>query len=95
MRAYSAATGGSAHRHGSMLPTIHDLIPHVKEHIAHKGLGKEVSKIVDGANVRHLNHVLLDLLAYEEMPSFDTCMFDPFVMFRIVGQVDRRLVVTS
>ena len=76
-----------------MLPTIHDLIPHVKEHIAHQGLGKEVSKIVDGANVRHLNHVLLDLLAYEEMSSFD--MFDPFVMFRIVSQVDRRLVVTS
>jgi hypothetical protein len=93
MRAYSAATGGSAHRHGSMLPTIHDLIPHVKEHIAHKGLGKEVSKIVDGANLRHLNHVLLDLLAYEEMSSFD--MFVPFVMLGIVSQVDRRLVVTS
>eukprot|EP00966_Prymnesium_polylepis_P102313 2370195-Prymnesium_polylepis.1 len=38
IKAYLAATGGSVHRHGSMLPTIHDLISHVKEHIAHEGL---------------------------------------------------------
>eukprot|EP00966_Prymnesium_polylepis_P274436 6341053-Prymnesium_polylepis.1 len=64
-----------------MLPTIHYLISHVKEHIAYEGLGKEVSKIVDGANVGHLNHALLDLLACEEMSSFD--MFNPFVVLRI------------
>eukprot|EP00966_Prymnesium_polylepis_P023090 531143-Prymnesium_polylepis.1 len=81
MKAYSAATGGSAHRHESMLPTIHDLIPHVKEHVTREGLGKEVSTIVDGANVGHLDHVLLELLAYKEMSSFD--MFDPFVVFWI------------
>ena len=70
----------------SVLSTVHDLITHAKEQIAREGLGEEVSKIVDGADVRHLNKVLLHLLADKEVASGN--VLDTLVMFWIISKTD-------
>ena len=70
---------------------VHNLVPHVEEVLTHEGLREEVSDVVGCRHERNSNFALFDTFPNKEVTPLD--MLNPRVMFRVVGQVDRRLVV--
>ena len=54
-------------------------------------LRKEISEVLGGIDVRHLDDLALDELANEEMPSID--VFGALVMFGVIRQVTCARVV--
>ena len=85
------ASRGRIARRARRIFHIHNLVPQVEEVFTHEGLCEEVSDVVSRRYERNSNFALFDTFSNKEMTSLD--MFNPGVMFRIVGQIDRGFVV--
>ena len=70
---------------------IHDFVAHEEEMLAHEGLGKEVSDVVRRGHERHAQLAVLDTFSYEIVPALNVLRLG--MMFRVVREVDGRLVV--
>ena len=71
---------------------IHDFSSQHLKPLGWKRLGEEVCVVVLCANERHHDLLRLDHIAYEEVSPCD--MLRPIVMFRVVGKISRRLIVS-
>eukprot|EP00965_Chrysotila_dentata_P029614 984601-Pleurochrysis_carterae.AAC.1 len=72
---------------------IHDMITHREEQARRERFREEIRKIVSAANKRDGDVEGFHSLAYKEMAPVD--VLGPLMVFRIVCEVDRGLVVHS